>query len=328
MRLMRIGIIGCGLIGAKRAQAARPDHEVTIVADLNTARAETLAKQAGAKATADWRDVIDADVDIVVVATTHDNLASIATAAVKAGKHVLVEKPAGRTAAELTELLAAAKASGRIVKVGFNHRFHPSILRARAIVDSGAIGPIMFIRGRYGHGGRPGYEKEWRFNRSVSGGGELLDQGSHLIDLSRWFLGRGTSLAFAHTPTYFWPGEVDDNAFIALTTPGGQMAWLHATWTEWKNTFSFEIMGRLGKLQIDGLGGSYGVERLTHFHMLPQMGPPETTSWEFPFPDASWAKEFAHFVNAIETGTRPWSDLEDTAAALAIVDAAYGGTRR
>lgn len=321
---MRLGIVGCGLIGAKRADAARPAHQVTHVADLDAGRAQALAARTGATAHTDWRAVVSADVDAVVVATTHDQLAAIAQAAVEAGKHVLVEKPAARSAAEIAGLRAAAKKHGRVVKVGFNHRFHPSFLRARQIVDEGGVGPIMFVRARYGHGGRIGYEKEWRFDGPISGGGELLDQGTHLIDLARWFLGDDVRLGFAATPTCFWDAKVDDNAFVALTTPDGRVGWLHASWTEWKNLFSFEIMGRDGKLQIDGLGGSYGVERLTFYRMLPEMGPPETTTWEYPFPDKSWSLEFAHFVEAIEQGKRPWSDVEDAAAVLGIVDSAYG----
>jgi len=100
-------------------------------------------------------------------------------------------------------------------------------------------------------------------------------------------------LEYAATPTYFWDIAVDDNAFLALRNEAGQMAWLHASWTEWKNLFSFELFGRVGKLEVSGLGGSYGVEKLTFYRMLPQMGPPETTVWEYPQPDESWAAEFA-----------------------------------
>jgi predicted dehydrogenase len=235
---------------------------------------------------------------------------------------VLVEKPAGRRPAELAPLVAAALRHNRIVKVGFNHRFHPAIARAKALADDGVIGPLRFIRGRYGHGGRPGYEKEWRFDAAISGGGELIDQGSHLIDLSRWFLGDLT-LAYGFTPTYFWPAQVEDNCFLALTSGKQQMAWLHASWTEWKNLFAFEIMGRDGKLTIDGIGGSYGTERLTLHRMLPQMGPPETTIWEFPFPDRSFADEFDNFVAAVEGRAPAIGDIHDAYANLTIVQAAY-----
>ena len=318
---MRLAIIGAGLIGGKRAAAAA-SHQVIVVCDRDPGRAEQLAKRTGARPVGEWRDAIKEEVDAVIVATTHDQLAPISLAAVEAGRHVLVEKPAGRTLAEVQAIAAAAAARKRVVKVGFNHRFHPSFLKARAIVDSGALGPLMFIRARYGHGGRPGMEHEWRCQPEISGGGELIDQGSHLIDLSRWFLGE-LSVDYAAVPTTFWNIPADDNCFLALRAEGGSLAWLHASWTEWKNTFSFEIFGRDGKLAIDGLGGSYGLERLTFYRMLPEMGPPETTSWEYPFPDRSWDAEFADFVAAIEQDRRPCGDIADAVANLAIVGDIY-----
>jgi predicted dehydrogenase len=321
--MQRLGIIGCGLIGAKRAEAARAcGMKVSIVADIDDSRAQVLATRFDAVPSRRWQDVVDADIDIINVAVTHDLLAPIATAAVKAGKHVLVEKPGARTTGELKPLLDAAAERKRLVKVGFNHRFHPAVLRAKEIVDGGSLGPMMFLRGRYGHGGRIGYEKEWRFDKEISGGGELLDQGSHLIDLSRWFLGE-IRLAYAATPTYFWNATVEDNAFIALEGAAGQMAWLHASWSEWKNIFSLEIYGRDGKLSLEGLGGSYGVERLTCYKMLPGMGPPETTSWEFPFPDNSWVTELREFGDAIAQSREPIGNGADAFAVLDLVDQAY-----
>jgi predicted dehydrogenase len=318
---MRLAIVGCGLIGSKRAAAAA-GHEIVVVCDRDRARAEGLAQKTGALAVTDWREAVGAQVDAVIVATTHDQLAGIARGAVEAGRHVLVEKPAGRTLAEAQAIAAAAAKHKRIVKAGFNHRFHPAFIKARAIVDSGALGPLMFIRARYGHGGRVGYETEWRAQPKISGGGELIDQGSHLIDLSRWFLGELT-VDYAAVPTLFWNMDADDNCFMALRSGSGRLAWLHASWTEWKNTFSFEIFGRDGKLVVDGLGGSYGQERLTSYRMLPEMGPPETEVFEFSGPDQSWEKEFADFAAAIENGRRPCGDITDAVANLAIVEDIY-----
>jgi predicted dehydrogenase len=320
---MRLGIVGCGLIGGKRmASALKGGHNIVAVADLDPSRAQGLAKTSGAKVVDQWRDVIAADVDVVVVATTHDMLTEVALTAVEAGHHVLVEKPAGRNAQEVRPLLEAARAKQRIVKVGFNHRFHPALLKAKELVDAGEAGPLMYIRGRYGHGGRPGMEKEWRCKPELSGGGELIDQGPHLIDLSRWFLG-DLSLEYGVAPTMYWDIPTDDNCFLALKSQTGALAWLHATWTEWKNMFSFEIVGRDAKLVVDGLGGSYGLERLTYYKMLPQMGPPETTIWEYPFPDASWDLEFQDFEQALKEGRRPLGDIEDAYAMLQIVDRVY-----
>lgn len=319
---MRIGIIGCGLIGTKRARAAK-GHQICLVADVQRHCAERLASEFDARVAKNWEDVITADLDAIIVSTTHDALAEITLASLEQGKHVLVEKPAGRTAAEVIPVLEAAAQRRRIVKVGFNHRFHPAMLKARAIVDSGVMGPLMYIRGWYGHGGRLGYDKEWRCKPEISGGGELVDQGSHLIDLSRWFLG-DLKLAYSAVPTYYWDITADDNCFLALEANQGQLAWLHASWTEWKNSFCLQIYGKYGKLTIDGLGGSYGVERLTFHKMLPEMGPPETTIWEFPFPDRSWDLEFKEFVRAIETGDQPIGNISDALATMIIIDMAYG----
>lgn len=321
---MRMGIIGCGLIGKKRAAAARTlGHEVVIVADVARARADSLAAEVGARAVTDWREVADhADLDAIAVATSHDGLSSIAVTCLDRGKHVLLEKPGGRNLAEVSAVAETARRNGRLVKVGFNHRFHPGLGGARRLVAEGAIGPLYYIRGRYGHGGRIGYEKEWRCDPALSGGGELIDQGSHLIDLSRWFLG-DLALEYSAMPTFFWDITVEDNCFLALR--GGQrtMAWLHATWTEWKNMFSFEIVGRDGKLTIDGLGGSYGVERLTFHKMLPQLGPPETTIWEYPFPDTSWNAELDSFVSALAGNSTENADIDDACAVYAIIESAY-----
>jgi predicted dehydrogenase len=209
-----------------------------------------------------------------------------------------------------------------LVRVGFNHRYHRAFVRARKIVDAGELGPLMFLRARYGHGGRIGYEKEWRAIPEISGGGELIDQGVHIIDLARWFLGDFVeSDGYAHT--YFWNMPVDDNAFLLLKTAQKQVAFLHASCTEWKNMFSFELYGRSGKLQIDGLGGSYGVERLAFYKMLPEMGPPKSTIWEYPQSDNSWEVEMAEFLEDIRLEREPSAGLRDAIAALDIVHGIY-----
>lgn len=325
---MNIGIVGCGAIGHKRAKSL-DDSRITWVADTCLERAESLANLVKtAKPTSDWRRLIEApDVDAVIVCTSNDGLAAVTLAAIQAGKHVLVEKPVARTVQELGTVIEAARQSRVVVKVGFNHRFHPAFVKAREIIDSGQAGPLMFIRARYGHGGRLGYEKEWRGNPALSGGGELIDQGVHLIDLSRWFLGEFEQVD-GYLSTYFWKMKVEDNAFLALQTTSSQMAWLHVSCTEWKNLFSFEIYGRDAKLQIDGLGGSYGVEKLAFYKMLPEMGPPETTLFEYPQPDRSWDTEFQEWAGAIREKREPSGNLNDAKAALEIVEKIYALNRK
>jgi len=318
---LKLGIIGCGLTGRKRAQAIA-DHSIVVVNDMIAERAISLSEEFGGKVCGTWAEVLSSDVDAVVIAVTHDQLAPISLAAVRAGKHVLVEKPAGRTSAEVQPVMSEAQSRRLVVKCGFNHRFHPAQMKAKDIVESGEIGPLMFIRGRYGHGGRKDYEHEWRCNKTLSGGGELIDQGAHLVDLSRWFLGE-LNVSYSHMPTYFWNADVEDNCFLALSSDSGQMAWLHASWTEWKNMFCLEIYGRHGKLVVDGLGGSYGPEKLTCYKMSPELGPPDVTVWEYPLEDKSWGLEFQNFVDAVEGRANPIGTIEDAYAMLVITDAAY-----
>jgi len=318
-----IGIIGCGLIGQKRAKALGSGGKLVACADIDPVRAANLAKGTGAESYSDWRDLLASSaVDIVVIATLHDSLAEITLSAVQAGKHVLVEKPAARSARELEPVRRAAKEQRVQVRVGFNHRYHRALQKAKEIVDSGVLGELMFIRARYGHGARLGYDKEWRADPALSGGGELIDQGPHLIDLSRWFLGDFTEVqGFAHT--YYWDMPVDDNGFMILKTSTKQVAFLHASCTEWKNLFSMEIYGKVGKLDIAGLGGSYGVERLTHYKMLPEMGPPETTTWEYPMADNSWLVEMTEFYEDIRLGRTPAAGLNEAHAALTVIEKIY-----
>ncbi len=320
---LRIALVGCGLIGQKRLNLL-PPGSVTVACDTQLARASKLAAQSpGCRATASFPEAVSApDVDVVMIATINAALAPIALAAVKNGKHVLVEKPAGIRIAELQELETAARKSGALVRVGYNHRYHPACLKALEIFRSGALGPIMFLRGRYGQGGRLGYEKEWRADAKLSGGGELIDQGVHLIDLAGIFLGEFTTVE-GHAATYFWKMPVDDNAFLSLRNAAGNTAWLHVSCSEWKNLFSLEIYGRDAKLHWEGLGGSYGIERLTHYQMLPQMGPPDTTIYEFPRGDESWKIEMAEFFADIQLKRTPVPGLREATAALAVVEKIY-----
>jgi predicted dehydrogenase len=325
---MNYAVIGCGLIGKKRLAALPAGSRLVAACDSDPVRAEALVKLAGTGgAFADFKPAVASpEVDAVIVATYNGSLAEISAAAIRAGKHVLVEKPAAVSVDEIDGLIALADRQRVCVRVGFNYRLHPAFLAAREIFESGALGDPMYARARYGHGGRVGYDREWRADPKAAGGGALIDQGIHLIDLAGWFLGPFSEVAGQAT-TCFWNMPVDDNAFLHLRTAGGRTAWLHASCTEWKNLFSFEIQGRAGKLQIEGLGGSYGVETLHHHRVRPEMGPPETTVREFSGPDESWRRELAEFEADVARGQVTGAGLREARAALAIVEAIYQGKR-
>jgi len=321
---LNFAVIGCGLIGRKRVLGLGSTANLLYTCDLDAGRAASLAELApGCSAVADAGVVFaDPQVHAVIVSTLNASLAPLTLAAVRAGKHVLVEKPGALTSAQLREVQSAAVRSGVRVRLGYNHRFHPALQKTRALVDTGELGPLMFLRGRYGHGGRTGYDREWRADPRLSGGGELIDQGVHLIDLAGWFLGDFPTVA-GHAATYFWDMPVDDNAFVSLRTATGQTAWLQVSCTEWKNLFSLEIYGREAKIAIDGLGGSYGPERLTFYKMLPHMGPPETTVFEFPAGDESWRLETEAFIADIRLNREPAPGLGEAIRTLEIVEKIY-----
>jgi predicted dehydrogenase len=264
MEKLGVGIIGCGLMGEKRAGvlAQFPECHLRMVYDIDSEKGKRLPEKFGGSVAQSCEEVLwSKDVDVVIVSTINKPLVPISVNALQSGKHVLCEKPPGRNLEETKQLYEMVSQSKGRLKVGFNHRHHPAISKAKELIDCGRIGPLYYLRCFYGHGGRPGYDQEWRADRELSGGGELLDQGIHVIDLFRWFLGDFEE-AFGYTNTYFWDMDVEDNAFAFFKTGKGQVALMQTSWTQWKNSFIFEIFGESGYLIIDGLGGSYGTETL------------------------------------------------------------------
>ena len=259
-RKINIALIGAGGIGHLWAKAIKEVKGVVLcmVVDIDEKSALSISQYfPGCIAVKDWRKVLtDNDIDAVLVTTPHKWLAPISFAALSAGKHVLCEKPSGITAAEVTKNIILAKKKSLVYMSGFNHRYHPAYMKAKEIFEKGGIGEINFIRARYGFGGRPGYGKEWRFNKKIAGGGELLDQGIHMIDMARWFLGDFEKV-HGFTENFFWGGDVEDNGFLLMRTKKGQVASIHVSWTNWEWVHSFEIFGNKGYLLIDGLDERY-----------------------------------------------------------------------
>jgi predicted dehydrogenase len=322
---LKVGIIGCGLMGRKRSAALGEDRVVG-AHDLRVEAAEALVAEFGGTACATLEQLLALAPDVVIVATSHDQIAPAAVAALQAGAHVLVEKPAGIGTADVDRIAAAAQAAGKVAKVGFNHRFHPAISRAIETARSGRFGDVLFLRGRYGHGGRPGYDKEWRADPKTGGGGEMTDQGMHLLDLSHWLLGE-LPLHSALLRTSFWDMPVEDNAAILLGVPGDHAApWatLHVTWTEWTNLFSLEITCRTGKLVVDGLQGSYGPQKLSVFTMDPvEMGKPEAEVIQFDPVDVSWGLEWESVRAAVAAGAPVPEDLASVRYCWELIEQAY-----
>ena len=322
--MIRAGLIGCGLQGWRRAKVvSEHGDKLVIVADVNEGKAKALANEIKCEITTNWKDVIArSDVDVVMVCTPNYLHAPMSMAAMRNGKHVLCEKPLARSPCEAERMIKVAEETGMKLKCGFNLRYHPGVRQARRWFDGGVIGEIDFIRIRYGTGGRLGYDKEWRANKEMSGGGQLMDQGVHALDLARWFLG-GFNRAFGYVSTRFWRNsQVEDNAFCLLRTEKDQVAVVHVSWTQWKNLFSFEIFGEEGYVVVEGLGGSYGTERA----ILGKRGflkPFEEQVIEFRGEDVSWREEWKEFISAIEENREPLGNAYDGLEAVKLVYAIY-----
>lgn len=319
---MNIAIIGAGLIGRKRAVSLPRGVRVSVVCDIDKGRADAFAAEFACDAETDWKNAIArSDISAVLICTTNNFLSEIAAAAIKKGKHVLLEKPGARNLKDLKKIIDAYRKKKAVVMFGYNHRYHPAMAKAKQLVDSGKYGEVLFIRAKYGHGARLGYESEWRFDKEMSGGGQLLDQGCHLIDLVNRFAGE-LKYKTGHIDTLFWKTKLEDSAFIILKGKK-TVASITTTCLEWKNVFSFEIMLKTAKIQIDGLGRSYGAEKLTLYTMGPEMGPPKIEEFEFAGEDKSWEIENEIFIKKIKNGETDDAELKKAKYVLEIINQAY-----
>lgn len=322
---MRVAIIGAGLQCGRRAPVIKESRgdQLVAIASLHLDHARNMADRFGCEASADWHQVVAReDIDVVVVCTPPHVHAEIGIAAMRHGKHVLCEKPLTRTLVESEAMLDAAKEAGRTLKCGFNHRHHPAIWDARLLVDKGEIGNPLFARCRYGICGRPGYETEWRANPDEAAGGQFIEQGTHAIDLFRWFLGEIGEVTCMTGTQYFKEQTLDDNGLAVFRTRQGALASLHASLTQWKNQFSFEVFGSDGYVAVEGLGASYGTEKLV-FGKRDFSAPFNDHVTEYRGGDISWRAEWKEFVDAIKEGRPPLGNGDDGLAAMRIALAAY-----
>lgn len=330
MAKLKTAVVGLGLIGQRRAKVAAESaaSQLSWVADANLAAAQKVGQEYGIPYYTDWKKALaESNADIVIVSTPNYLLAPIGCRALLDGAHVLIEKPMGKNLSDAKALAAAAKKSGRKLKIGFNHRYHPGLSKAQELFKKGTIGSAINIRCQYGHGGRKGYEKEWRGNVRFSGGGELTDQGVHVIDLIQWFCG-ASKKASAFLQTAVWPiGPSEDNGFATLLLKNGALAQFHTSWTQWKNLFNFEIFGEKGSLKVTGLGGSYGTETLTVTLRKKQGGVPNQTERVFEGPDLSWKAEWNDFMDGILKHKKYWGRAEEGYAVMKTLDALYRSHR-
>lgn len=327
-RIYKCGVIGFGYMGEirKRTVDASPRMEMVGVVETDPEKCKSITD---CPLFDSIDDLLKVDVDIIFVCTPNVYSPEISIKSMNAGKHVFCEKPPGRT---LEDIKAIRKAEVGYIKLmfGFNHRFHPAVLKAKAIVDSGRLGRVINLRGVYGKSGGVGYEKSWRNDKSISGGGILLDQGIHMLDLFRYFCGDFNSVK-CFTNNNFWNVEVEDNAFVILEKAGEFNAFFHSSATLWKHTFRMDISLEKGYMVIEGLlskSGSYGRERLVvgkrQFEDEAEaVGNPAEEITHFDR-DLSWEMEVEEFLKCIDQNTPVTaSSSTDALRVMEIIDSAY-----
>ncbi|MFH1429830.1 MAG: Gfo/Idh/MocA family oxidoreductase, partial [Candidatus Margulisiibacteriota bacterium] len=278
-----------------------------------------------------YQEMLDQDIDIMFVCTPNSFSPPIVIESLNRKKHVFCEKPPGRNLKDIETIVEAEKKNpGMKLMFGFNHRYHPGILEAKSIVESGRFGKVFSIKGTYGKSGGKNYLQSWRNQKEISGGGILLDQGIHMLDLFRYFCGDFDEIK-SFISKMFWEVDIEDNAFVSMRNKQGQVAMLHSSATLWKHTFNIEIFLEKGYLKITGLlskTGSYGREMLTIGYRQFEdetfaVGNPREEIVYFD-QDLSWSLEIEKFIDCIVNDkTVDNSSSEDALKVMQIIDRAY-----
>lgn len=326
---LRVGIIGMGKMGKIRAQVVHelPSTDLRTIADIRPEALETYSVESFT----DPYRIFDQELDMVFVCTYNHAAPDLVVTALDHGLHVFCEKPPGKSAADVQRIREAAKRNpGCKIKFGFNHRYHYSVMEAKSMIESGRFGKILWLRGVYGKAGGIQFENNWRSDKTKSGGGILLDQGIHMLDLLRYFIGDFTQVKSMVT-TSFWKIPVEDNAFALLRTPEGQIATFHSSSTQWKHKFSLEISLEDGYINLNGILSStrsYGDESLTFARKQFEdstfaFGKPREEMIYFDRDD-SWRLEVEDFVSAVrEDKPIESGNLEDALKVMKLVEEIY-----
>ena len=302
--MIKVAIAGYGKIGQVRAQELSKNKDTEVVAVFDIKKPEQLDEKI--KFCESYEELLTQDIDAVFVCAFNNVLADYTTLALKAGKHVFCEKPPARTSEELLSVIEAEKESELVLKYGFNHRYHYSVIEAKKLIDSGSMGKLLWLRGVYGKAGSIDYDKNWRNYKEISGGGILIDQGIHMLDLMRYFSGQDFTHINSFVTTSYWDIESEDNAFAIMQSDEKITAMLHSSATQWKHKFLLEMCFEEGYVHLDGiLSGtrSYAPEKLVvgrrEFEDITfAMGKPkENTTWFEN--DDSWKLEVDEFVDAM-----------------------------
>jgi len=323
---MKIGIVGSGLQCRRRIEAVvdSKEDQVVLVAGLHQASLDVVAKKYKIETTLDIDGLFSNDkIEAVIICSPPSSHLRYMILALENKKKILVEKPISQTSQELIALQEKFGSDvDKYIRCGFNHRFHPAIQQMRSLLNQGAIGNPIFARAVYGICARDDYPKEWRANPDFAAGGQFIEQGSHLIDLFNWLIGIPTGIYCRTTNLIFENQPLEDGGMAILSFENGMTAQMHTTLGQWHNKFEFEIFGDSGFLRVEGLGNTYGTEKLM-FGKRDQSAPFSEEVFQFRGADKSWRDEWESFKLSFDVAGQDIAVFKDGLLAMQVAEAGY-----
>jgi predicted dehydrogenase len=328
---MRVGIAGYGVVGKTRHKSleVNTSYKVTAISESSVEARKSIPK--GIDVFNDYKSLIaDAKIDIVFISLPNQFAAEASYLSLQKGLHVFCEKPPARTHAELLAVKEQSLKSPNLkLMYGFNHRFHLSVEEAKSIIDSNSLGRIINMKGVYGKSQMISFNQtDWRTSREAAGGGILLDQGIHMLDLIRYLSGESFTQVFSFIDNAFWNFDVEDNAYVLMKSPKGVVAQLHSSATQWRHVFNLEITLEKGSLILEGLltgSKSYGDEVLIVISSDPLIdkGTPRELTSKYN-EDVSWDNEIKYFSNSLENNTSiERGNIDDALETMLLIETIY-----
>ena len=307
---LKVGIAGYGVVGKRRRMFIDQHAMLKTVAVCDRVFPSKGVFDDGVRYYTNYQLLMKEDLDLLFVCMTNNIAPEVTVAALERGLHVFCEKPPGRDLADIARVIACELRHPELkLKYGFNHRYHDSVRDASELISNQKLGPVINIRGVYGKSKLVSFDPtssdpHWRTQRALSGGGILLDQGIHMVDMMRLFAGEFTEV-HSFVSNDYWNHDVEDNAYALMRTADGVVAVLHSSATEWRHRFRLEITLRRGMIDLSGIlsgSKSYGAETMTVVHAGENdRGEPREVTTRYN-QDNSWRDEVAEFAEAIVDG--------------------------
>jgi predicted dehydrogenase len=328
--MIKFAIIGMGKIGKTRAKTLKdnPDTKLIAAYDIDQSQMDEFDDIIKCK---DVDEIFKIkELDAIFICTFNKYAPGFTIKALESGLHVFCEKPPARTSLELKEVIAVEENTNLVLKYGFNHRYHHSVIEAKKLIDNNIFGRLLWVRGVYGKAGGNKFAKNWRNNKEESGGGILIDQGIHMLDLMRFFVGDFTEIKSMVKKNY-WDIPVEDNAFALMQSKDGVMATIHSSATQWRHKFLLEMSFENGYINLDGILSStrsYGDETLVIAKRQFEsetfaMGKPREEKIFFDT-DESWKLELDEFVECIKENKKSYNgNSKDALKVMELVEEIY-----